>query len=83
MAISSANTHPHLSNDLHGNHDSSIPFLLLMIFAFNSGFTCGVLNFGQAISFSLQWNFARYFGWLGPGTTFAKGVLFSQVRAFN
>jgi hypothetical protein len=82
MAISSAYTHPHLSDDLQGDHDSSIPLLLPMIFAFNSGFICGVLNFGQAITFSLQWNFARFFGWLGPGTTFAKGVLFSQVRTF-
>ena len=49
---------------------------------FNSGFIYGVLNFGEAISFSLQWHLARYFGWLGAGTTFAKGVLFTQARAF-
>ena len=81
MAISSAYTHPHLSDDLQGDHDSSIPLLLPMIFAFNSGFICGVAT--SVGTFSLQWNFARYFGWLGPGTSFAKGVLFSQVRAFN
>ena len=82
MAISSAAAHPHLSHALQGDHDSSIPVLLPLIFAFNSGFICGVLNFGEAISFSLQWNLARYFGWLGAGTTFAKGVLFTQARAF-
>ena len=82
MGTSSAAAHPHLSHALQGDHDSSIPFLLPLIFAFNSGFICGVLNFGEAISFSLQWNLARYFGWLGAGTTFAKGVLFTQARAF-
>ena len=59
MAISSAAAHPHLSHALQGDHDSSIPFLLPLIFSFSSGFVCGVLNFGEAISFALQWNLAR------------------------
>jgi len=81
MGTSSAAAHPHLSHALQGDHDSSIPYILPLIFAFVSGFVNGVLNFGEAISFSLQWNLARYFGWLGAGTTFAKGVMFTQARA--
>ena len=85
MAMSSTASHSqsHLSPVLQGDHDSSIPFLLPLIFAFNSGFINGVLNFGESVSFSLQWNMARYLGFLGPGTTFAKGVLFSQVWALS
>jgi hypothetical protein len=35
------------------------------------------------MSFSLQWNMARYLGLLGPDTTFAKGVMLSQVTFFS
>jgi len=78
MAINSPDMH--LSPELQGNHDIGIPFFLPVIFAFTSGFINGVLNFGAALSFSLQWNLARHFGWLGPGATFAKGVMLAQVR---
>ena len=71
----------HLSSELQGDHDVGIPYFLPVVFAFTSGFINGVLNFGESLSFSLQWNLARHFGWLGPGATFAKGVMLSQVRA--
>ena len=83
MSMGSSSAQPHISSALQGHHDSGIPSFLPLMFAFNSGFICGVLNFGEAISFSLQWNVARYLGLLGPDTTFAKGVMLSQVTFFS
>ena len=81
MAISSAaaHHHRHLSPALQGDHDSSIPLHLPLIFGFVASFTCGVLNFGEAMTFTLLWNFARYLGWLASDVTYAKGVVYSQV----
>ncbi len=77
--MGSSSAQPHISSALQGHHDSGIPSFIPLIFAFNSGFICGVINIGESVSFSLQWNVARYLGLLGPDTTFAKGVMLSQV----
>ena len=53
--------------------------LFPVLFGFLGSFVCGVLNFGEAMTFMLLWNFARYIGWLGSDVTFAKGVVYSQV----
>ena len=81
MSISSgaAHPHPHLSHALQGDHDSSIPLHLPLLFGFFASFICGVLNFGEAMTFTLLWNFARYLGWLAADVTYAKGVIYSQV----
>jgi hypothetical protein len=49
------------------------------MFGFLGSFICGVLNFGEATTFTLLWNLARFMGLLGPDVTFAKGVIYSQV----
>jgi hypothetical protein len=83
MVFNSATEHHlHLSPDLHGNHDSSIPLYLVLTFGFCASFICGVLNFGESMTFTLLWNFARYMSWLGPDVTYAKGVIYSQVEFF-
>ena len=81
MAISSAASHHHLSPALQGQHDSSIPMQLPFMFGFLGSFICGVLNFGESLTFMLLWNFARSMSWLGSDVTFAKGVIYSQVSA--
>jgi hypothetical protein len=81
MAINSAASHHALSSALQGQHDSSIPMQLPLLFGFLGSFICGVLNFGEALTFMLLWNFARYMSWLGSDVTFAKGVVYSQVSA--
>ena len=81
MAINSAASHHALSPALQGAHDSSIPMQLPLLFGFLGSFICGVLNFGEALTFMLLWNFARYMSWLGSDVTFAKGVIYSQVSA--
>jgi hypothetical protein len=77
--LSSSVAHAHLSHVLQGPHDSSIPLYLPLLFGFLSSFICGVLNFGEAMTFTLLWNFARYMSWLEKDVTFQKGVIFSQV----
>jgi hypothetical protein len=49
------------------------------LFGFLASFNCGILNFGEATTFALLWNFARYISWLDEDVTFQKGVLLSQV----
>ena len=79
MTISSEAALHHLSPALQGNHDSTIALYFPVLFGFLGSFVCGVLNFGEAMTFMLLWNFARYVGWLGSDVTFAKGVVYSQV----
>jgi hypothetical protein len=82
MAISSEASHHNLSPALQGDHDNSIAMYMPLMFGFIGSFICGVLNFGEATTFTLLWNFARFLGWLGPDVTFAKGVIYSQVTLF-
>jgi hypothetical protein len=85
MAISSAaaHHHGHFSPALQGDHDSSIPLHHPLLFGFIASFTCGVLNFGEAMTFSLLWNLARYLGLLGSNVTYAKVVVYSQVMQLS
>lgn len=79
LEIGSTTAHPHLSHVLQGPHDSSIPLYLPLLFGFLASFNCGILNFGEATTFTLLWNFARYISWLDEDVTFQKGVILSQV----
>jgi hypothetical protein len=79
MAIDAAPVLRHQSTALQMDHDESIPVYLPLLFGFFASFICGVLNFGDAMTYTLLWNFARYMAWLGPHATFAKGVVYSQV----
>jgi hypothetical protein len=82
VGASAALAQSHLSHVLRGPHDSSIPLYLPLLFGFLSSFICGVLNFGEAMTFTLLWNFARYMSWLDADVTFQKGVIFSQVLLY-
>ena len=83
--LSAVAAHPNLSHALQGPHDSSISAHLPLLFGFGfiSSFVCGILNFGEAITFTMLWNFARYMSWLDADVTFQKGVVFSQVGGLS
>ncbi len=81
--LSSESPHHHLSHALQGQHDTSIPVHLPLLFGFLSSFVCGVLNFGESMTFTLLWNFARFMNWLDTDVTFQKGVVYSQVNMFH
>jgi hypothetical protein len=62
--------------------DSSGSFALLLLIGSMASFICGLLNFGQGMSFAVLWNAARCMKLLDSNASFSKGIAYGQILSF-
>jgi hypothetical protein len=62
---------------IHGDSDidSSGSLVLLLLIGSMASFICGLLNFGQGMSFAVLWNAARCVKLLDSDASFSKGIV--------
>ncbi len=67
---------------IHGDSDIDSSLVLLLLIGSMASFICGLLNFGQGMSFAVLWNAARCVKLLDSDASFSKGIVYGQILSF-
>jgi hypothetical protein len=82
--VDQVSAYPALSHALQGETsiNSDVPLTLVLSIGSIASFVCGLLNFGQGMTFAVLWNLARFSGFLEPNESFSKGIVYGQIFGF-
>ena len=73
---------PNRSLALQSETSINNPLHLVLLIGSIASFVCGLLNFGQGMTFAVLWNLARYLDLLESNETFSQGVVYGQIFGF-
>jgi len=79
MPTEMAAEYPHLSPATQRDNDINYPPILVLLIGLISSFICGVLNFGQGMTFAVLWNLSKRLNLLDYNTSFSKGIMYGQI----
>jgi len=82
MSTEIAAEYPHLSPAILRDNDINNPPILVLLIGLISSFICGVLNFGQGMTFAVLWNLSKRLNLLDYTTSFSKGIMYGQILSF-
>jgi hypothetical protein len=82
--VDPVSAYPALSHALQSETsvNSNTPLPLVLFIGSIASFVCGLLNFGQGMTFAVLWNLARFLGFLESSASFSKGIVYGQIFGF-